>query len=510
MLLIMGLSCLSTALSAKIRITYPENEWRVNLIPEVVGEAPGYCVASNLYADGTLISFGLREDGKASMALQFKRDYFKPRESYPVVIGFSSGVEGNLSAFAKNSKTLIIQGRDNDILWRQLEENDMFSYEVDDLTFVYSLDYFSFIRRNLQVCLDKMQTVQDNEALFMETSLRPKKRFDLERFNLFGSDKAIELDTIDINLVNEKVAERGSLFERDYQNQDNSVLQEVVGPDDVVELYKSDIIDRLFATFKDTEFTAETWVNPDIPALPENYIESGIGATKVAVGAAKNVGGLGAMQGVDLEDQAQIQPSVRQESQLDVSSVVAGQPDEKTTLPEVYGALFARAGLTPIAGSVALVEQEDYVLYSWILPNSDDMKLEQIIWPEGYSFADMMANYLERQGVECAQNYESEHAESYHYDAVYVSQGWARCGRTASSSYQAVAFFAVDGNFTTVAAIGDLRDEKRLDNARDQFLLSLLEAGEIPEDEREKTAMDETRPVSPPSGSRISLDDYIQ
>lgn len=484
----------SSASFAQVKIQYPEYEWQVNLIPEVIGESPAYCVASNRYSDGTFMSFGAREDGKTSMALKFSRDYFRRSSSYPVMIGFSSGVEGTMTAFAKSPDTLIIQGGKNDVLWRQLEENDMFSYQVDDLTFVYSLDYFSFIRRNLDLCLEKSNLISEKGDVLDLNNLKPRKRFDLSNLNVFddvktGSGNELDEDGAPVKGPSSK---RESLYERDYGTQSESVLEEVIeGTPQNVVVEKSDVLDRLFATFKDTEFNTETWANPDVPELPTNYIESGLDTLsavrkKAPIAEEELEPIFPETKGTkNLEQRLQTQKAIATtDNRLDVSpsvaqGVVPAAPQASYNLPEIYYNLFDLATLLPLSPqSIQSFVSEDYISYTWPLPSGDQLFLEQILWPENFGFEDMMENYVQRISQDCVDGID-DLSDVYEFSSMDISQGNFVCG----DNHMEMAFLGIEGNFTTLSISGNGMDQRRLRNARDRFLKALVNPNELAKEE---------------------------
>lgn len=495
------LACLcvySPDASAQVKIQYPEYEWQVSLIPEIVGERPAYCVATNRYSDGTFMSFGMMEDGKASMSLKFKRNYFKRGNSYPVLIGFSSGVEGSLSAFSKSPDTLIIQGRENDVIWRQLEEHDMFSYQVDDFTFVYSLDYFTFIRTNLEICLEKINLVEKDPENVNLTKVKPRKRFDLSKVDIFDDvqtgigfdDRLYDEEPVRSSNPN-KIVDRG-LYERDYGSQKESVLKEAVNPEQPeLEIERSNAIDRIFSTFKDTDVNPKTWTSPDVPELPQNYIESGLERLK-------HLGGDGFSQdeviskpifpkkkkSANLADAIKERPvpNTNNLNRFDVSDEIvygavpsAMKSAVKTSLPEMYQVIFELAHLLPSqASDIQSYISDDYVSYSWMLPNGDDVYLEQIMWPSTFSMEYMMDNYVTRAAKDCIVD-TSHLSDVFVHKGMDLAEGNYACGKDLAT----LAFMGANGTFTTFSIQANKAYESRLKSARNRFLMAIIQPEQL-------------------------------
>ncbi len=441
----MGLNFTPMSALADVSISYPENEWRVDLVPGVKGIDKSYCAAHTVYDNRSILTFGLMPEGRMSMVVDLQQELFEKGSSYNVYITFPSGVNGSLAAFARDETSLIIQGSTDDVLWKQLEKHDLFSYDVADQTRLFSLEYFPFIRRNLDLCLERLNKVVTDPDSFEQTDYALDNHFDLGQVDLF---KRVEKSKI------VEVEERldTSLFSKNYGVDDKDVLKPLLEPVEPIVLEETDVLDRLFLTLDDTEYAPEVWLSPDIPAMPDNYVSSEI---DVANSLSPNV------------------PKVAVE-EVEMKPLI-----DSGILPDVLGFLAEKSGLVPIADTVKEAVDDGYVRYGWQALGKENVLFEQVSMNEMASFGDFIKDFAKRNEQICAEGFSSEVDDVIQADPFELASGKIYClGGGVDDRYTALAFYAGYGAFSVVAVEGAFSQVADLTQKRDRILDVLMSVSE--------------------------------
>ena len=73
-LMTIGLLSYGGQAQADLSISYPEDEWRVELVPGLKGIEKAYCSATAIYDNRAIMTFGMMPNGRRSMVVDFQKD----------------------------------------------------------------------------------------------------------------------------------------------------------------------------------------------------------------------------------------------------------------------------------------------------------------------------------------------------------------------------------------------------------------------------------------------------
>lgn len=442
-LMTIGLLSYAGQAQADLSISYPEDEWRVELVPGLKGIEKAYCSATAIYDNRAIMTFGMMPNGRRSMVVDFQQDLFEESKSYNVHITFPSGVNGSLSAFSRNKTSLIIQGNGDDVLWGQIAKHDLFSYDVANHTALFSLEYFKFIERNLELCIERMKKIAENPDAFEQTELALDNHFDLSQIDLFKRNETSK--------IAEEVKETdSSLFSKNYGDRsEEAPLKPLVQETETLVLEKTDILDRLFLTLEGSEYTPDIWMSPDIPEMPDNYVEPEMNVAKSLV--------------------PDVAATAIEEVKID--PIYEANPK----LPYVLNVMSENAGVKPVKDSVKEVQDKNFLRYEWMSSQNVHVLFEQIKWVAGKDFKELAQDFVDRSEQVCPAGFSAEIGDIKEANPFYVAEGKIYClGGGLKDRYTSLAFYAGQGAFTVVAIEGAFSQVADVTQKRDKVLDTLI------------------------------------
>lgn len=440
---VLGLMVVASVAHAELSISYPEEEWRVELVPGIKGVEKAYCSATTVYDNRAIMTFGMMPNGRMSMVVDFQQELFEPSKSYNVRITFPTGVNGSLSAFSRNKTGIIIQGDTDDVLWGQLARHDLFSYDVADHTALFSLEYFKFVQRNLEVCIDRLNQVAKNPDAFEQTELALENHFDLSQIDLFKRNE-------ESKLVQKIEKEDTSLFAKNYGDRsEESPLEPLVNEGEELVLETTDVLDRLFLTLEGSEYTPDIWMSPDIPEMPDNYVESELDVAKALVPEVA----------VTAIEEVEVEPNYEASPQL----------------PVMLSMLSQRANIRPLEKTVQKVSDTNFLRYEWMSAKNIHVLFEQVKWVPEKKFEDLAQDFINRSEQVCPTGFSSEVSEIKQIEPFNLAEGKIYClGGGVKDRYTSLAFYAGYGAFSVVAIEGAFSQVADVTQKRDQVLNTLI------------------------------------